>query len=125
MFSLFKRKADPMRNGKWKEFNKHAILIAEGRYVNDKKHGIWREYFDDNGSLMVEEAYSHGVPDGRFISYHPNGKPLSKGEFKNGLREGVFTIYDENGSIIRNMVFFRNKEIELTAQNEFQTESTT
>ena len=111
MMDLSGRKAVQSRNGKWKEFNKHAILISEGHYVNNKKHGIWREYYDSTGSLMIEEAYWHGVQHGRFASYHPNGQLLSEGEFQNGSREGCFKVYDENGTNIRNIVFLDNEEI--------------
>jgi antitoxin component YwqK of YwqJK toxin-antitoxin module len=106
------RSALQMRNGKWKEYNKHAILISEGHYVNNKKHGVWREYYDSNGSLMIEEAYWHGVQHGRFASYHPGGQLLSEGEFKNGSREGSFRVYDENGTNIRNIFFLNNEEIQ-------------
>lgn len=118
MFGLSITKAVQIRNGKWKEFNKHAILIAEGYYLNNKKHGIWREYYDHDGSLMIEEVYSHGISQGQFASYHPNGQLLSRGEFKNGLREGIFKVYDENGTNIRNIVFFGDQEIEEIVEPE-------
>jgi hypothetical protein len=114
-----------VRNGKWKEFNKRAVLIAEGHYVNNRKHGVWREYYDSNGSLMIEEVYNHGIQHGRFASYHPNGQLLSEGtsyhpngqllsegKFHNGMREGYFKVYDEEGNNIRNILFINNNEIE-------------
>ena len=109
--SLMSRNAVQSRNGKWKEFNKHAVLIAEGHYVNNKKHGVWREYYDSNGGLMIEEAYLNGVKHGRFASFHPNGQILSEGEFQYGSREGCFKVYDENGTHVRNIVFLDNEEI--------------
>jgi len=105
-------KLDELKNGKWKEFNKHAILIAEGCYINNKKHGLWREYYDHTGSIMIEENYQHGIQHGRFASYHPNGSLFSEGQFSNGLREGYFKIYDENGSNVRNLWFVNNNLIE-------------
>lgn len=106
------RKPVQNRNGKWKEFNKRAVLISEGHYVNNKKHGVWREYYDTNGGLMIEETYWHGVQHGRFASFHPNGQLLSEGQFENGSREGCFKVYDENGTYIRSLVFADDKEIE-------------
>jgi len=120
------RKPLQTRNGKWKEFNKRAVLIAEGYYVNNKKHGVWREYYDSNGGLMIEETFWHGVQHGRFASYHPNGLVLSEGQFQNGLREGCFKVYDENGNNIRNIIFVDDQEV--GALDEYQTlsaESTT
>jgi antitoxin component YwqK of YwqJK toxin-antitoxin module len=100
------------KNGKWKEFNKYATLIAEGFYVNNQKHGTWKEYYDHTGTIMIEENFLHGVSHGRFTSYHPNGKILSQGEFYNGLREGYFNVYNEEGNNIRSLLFINNIQTE-------------
>ena len=52
--TLFGKKKPRLKEGRWKEFNKHAILISIGNYVGDRKHGEWREYYD-TGELMLEE----------------------------------------------------------------------
>ena len=101
-----------VKNGKWKEFNKHAVLIAEGCYVNNRKHGLWKEYYDHTGTIMIEESYVNGVQHGRFASFHPNGQLFSEGQFNNGKREGYFRVYDENGRNVRNLLFIDNNQIE-------------
>jgi antitoxin component YwqK of YwqJK toxin-antitoxin module len=112
MIKISSEKTDTWRNGKWKSFNKHAVLIAEGHYVNDKKHGLWREYYDHTGTIMIEEEYVHGVQHGQFTSFHPNGKIFSQGRFHNGMREGYFRAYDEDGKNIKNLLFINNNQIE-------------
>jgi len=101
-----------IKNGKWKEFNKHAVLIAEGYYQNGKKHGCWREYYDFTGSLMIEEYYLHGIQHGRYSAYHPNGQLWSEGNFNYGLREGFFKIYDDHGNLTRKLLFVRDSLME-------------
>ncbi len=105
-------KIEKIKNGKYKEFNKHAILIAEGNYVNNQKHGRWREYYDHTGTLMIEEDYRHGIPHGRYASFHPNGQLWSEGQFHEGERQGYFRVYDENGRHVRNLLFINNHQIE-------------
>ncbi|HEY0744200.1 MAG TPA: hypothetical protein VGD40_22190 [Chryseosolibacter sp.] len=105
-------KTNGIKNGKWKEFNKHAVLIAEGTYVNNKKHGTWKEYYDHTGSLMIEEDFHYGVQHGRFISYHPNGQIFAHGRFHHGLREGYFKAYDETGKNIKTILFINDNQIE-------------
>jgi len=106
------------KNGKWKEFNKRAVLIAEGHYVNDLKHGVWREYYD-TGSLLIEEHYHLGVPHGRYASFHPNGNLFSEGYYENGKREGYFHVYDENGRRVKSLLFIDNNQIEeMTVNNQ-------
>lgn len=97
------------RNGKWREFNKHAILIAEGTYVSGVKQGQWREYYD-SGELMISEHYHNGVPHGAYTSYHRNGFTMSEGTFLNGLREGEFRVYDESGRHIESIWFHRDEQ---------------
>jgi antitoxin component YwqK of YwqJK toxin-antitoxin module len=105
-------KTDKIKNGKWKEFNKHAVLIAEGVYANGLKHGTWREYYDDTGAIVVEEDYLHGIQHGLYRSFYPNGRIFSEGQFINGLREGYFKIYDEHGNYIRHILFSSNQKVE-------------
>lgn len=105
---------EPVKNGKWKEFNKHAILVAEGVYVNGEKHGIWKEYYDHTGELMIEEEYNHGVSHGIYRCFHPNGKIWSEGRFENGRREGYFRVYDEKGNHLRTLQFVNDKQVEDT-----------
>lgn len=111
MIKLPSIKIDQVRNGKWKEFNKHGVLIAEGSYVNNKKHGIWREYYDHNGAMMIEENYDCGISHGRYASFHPNGQILSEGQFYHGSRVGYFKIYDEQGNNIRNLHFVNDIQV--------------
>ncbi len=106
-----------IKDGKWKEFNRHAVLIAEGFYVNGVKHGMWREYYDETGTVSIEENYRHGIPHGPFRSFYPSGLLFSKGQFVDGLREGYFNIYDEQGKNIKNIYFINN--IDLGEQIDF------
>lgn len=111
LFSIKEKEPEQLKQGKWKEFNKHAVLIAEGNYLNGQKHGRWREYFD-SGELMIEEDFEHGKSHGRFASYHRNGRVLSEGNFQNGFRNGEFKVFDEKGNHIKSLCFNRDYLIE-------------
>lgn len=111
MTAFLSSRKDQIKNGKWKEFNKHAVLIAEGVFLNDTKHGIWREYFD-TGELMIEEFYDRGIQHGRFTSFHPNGQVWSEGNYLYGSREGYFNVYNEQGHNIRRLLFVNNQKTE-------------
>ena len=107
----------PIKNGKYKEFNKHAILISEGTYLNHQKHGVWREYYD-TGDIMIIEHYHHGMQHGPFTSYMPGHKVFSQGNYHHGSREGFFTLFDEEGKIIKELLFINNHQIEDIEQYE-------
>ena len=113
--TLFRRKKSALKEGKWKEFNKHAVLISEGCYVNNTKDGVWKEYYD-SGELMIEETFQNGVLHGHFASYHRNGNLLSVGAYVNGSREGYFRIHDEEGVYIKSLLFSNNNLVEGTEE---------
>ena len=106
-----KKKTKAPKNGKWKEFNKHAVLISEGMYQDDLRHGVWKQYYE-TGELLIEETYQYGVLHGRFASFHLSGRLLSEGRYQHGLREGYFHIFDESGRQVKSMLFARNTLVE-------------
>lgn len=108
---LNKKNIKNPRNGKWKEFNKQAVLISEGCYHHDLKNGAWRQYYE-TGELLIEETYDNGVLHGRFASYHQNGRLLSEGKYRYGQREGYFHVFDESGKQIRSLLFVNNVQVE-------------
>lgn len=108
---LRKRNIKDPKNGKWKEFNKQAVLISEGSYHCDRKNGVWKQYYE-TGELLIEETYEHGVLHGRFASYHLNGHTLSEGRYKDGVREGYFHIFAESGKQLKRLLFVNNVLVE-------------
>lgn len=99
------------KNGKWKEFNKHAILISEGCYNEGLRDGIWRFYYD-TGELIIEEEYHLGKKHGKYTSYYRSGKLMSLGRFVDDLREGEFKVFSEEGEITKILVFKQDALIE-------------
>ncbi|MBL7840890.1 MAG: hypothetical protein R2820_09825 [Cyclobacteriaceae bacterium] len=102
--SFFGKKKNRLKEGRWKEFNKHAVLISVGNYIHGNKHGRWVEYYD-SGELMLEESFENGILHGRFATYHPNGNLMSEGEYVHGCREGCFNIYNDEGLHIKSLFF--------------------
>ena len=99
------------RNGKWKSFNKQAVLISEGHYQYDLKHGLWKQFYE-TGELLIEETYDQGVLHGRYASYHMNGALLSSGQYQHGRREGYFNVFDESGKPVKRLLFVNNIQVE-------------
>lgn len=118
--SFFRKKKNAQpRNGKWKEFNKHGVLISEGHYKNDIKVGIWRTYYE-TGELAIEEFYVNGKLHGKFSAYHMNGVLMSHGSYKNNMREGYFYIYNEKGVLVQQMFFVKDRISATTGQPDMK-----
>ncbi|MGF7081652.1 toxin-antitoxin system YwqK family antitoxin [Mucilaginibacter sp. UYCu711] len=61
-----------VKHGVYHAFFGKKIVLASGKYVNDKKVGIWH-YFDRDGTLMQNYDYDHNK-----LSYEaPEGAPLA------------------------------------------------
>ena len=58
--------------GKIKEYNQGGKLIFEGEYLNGKRNGKGKEYW--NGELIFEGEYLNGLRNGKGKEYYDNKK---------------------------------------------------
>ena len=96
-------KVNRKRDGHWKEFSKHGILIKEGDYRDGHKTGKWKLYYE-TGRIAIEETYSEGKKEGPFQSFYETGQPISEGQYRDGKREGRFNVFDISGKLVKTMV---------------------
>jgi len=108
-----RRDANGLRQGLHKEFWPNGKTKSEGRYLNDKKHGYFKEY-NEVGNLMNATKWDNGVlvenpPELAKIetvtTYYPNGRVKEVGNYKDGYPEGVFRQYSEEGKITGSEVY--------------------
>ena len=101
------------KQGKWKFFWPNGNLQQEGEYVNDKRHGYFKDY-DEDGNFLQVQKYENDylVADApetkqidRKVSYHPNGQPAIIASYYNGKAEGVRREFDQDGNVIKGYVF--------------------
>ena len=104
-----------IQNGIHREFNKHGILVTEGKMVDGMREGVWREYYD-TGEIAIMQHYVKGEPHGKFTSFHLNGAKWSEGTHNNGRCSGMFRVYNENGELVRTMKY---KEGTLVEEKEY------
>ena len=65
-----------------KKFNEKGGLVIEGKYKNDKMHGLIKEYFPD-GKIKSELNSVNGIAQGPYINYYQTGEIREKGNYKN------------------------------------------
>ncbi len=103
---------DGKKQGKWILLGKHKPgtcyqaeqKIEEGKYQDNRKTGIWVEYFC-NGNMKNKLTFVSGRPDGYAIMYHENGKISEEGNWKNQRWVGNYKLYYENGQVQHEFVF--------------------
>lgn len=58
------------------------------RYIGDKMHGITREYYDDDGSIMCETSFHNNKLHGVHIGYLASGRVHFKRHWLGGKMHG-------------------------------------
>jgi len=72
---------------------------AEGKYVNEKREGLWRFFSEFDESLVAEENYKAGKKNGIARTYYAGKTLVELITWKDGLREGSWIQYFDDGTI--------------------------
>ncbi|MCO5144357.1 MAG: toxin-antitoxin system YwqK family antitoxin [Oligoflexia bacterium] len=72
--------------------------IYEKEWKNKKRHGIWRDYYED-GKVKEEYVYNEGIPMGTWKSFYPDGKMKTRGAFVDGKESGLWEEWHHNGQL--------------------------
>ena len=86
-----------IRSGKFYFFHSNGTPLAVGRFVNDKKDGLWLA-FHNNKVLRDSIVYRSGRQIGVSLSWHPNGV-LSDSVYTDEDGSGFAVSWFDNGSI--------------------------
>jgi antitoxin component YwqK of YwqJK toxin-antitoxin module len=89
-----------------RKYDDEGCLVAEWFEINNKKHGIMKEYFgsyyeDIVGKLAYETNFINGIQHGEFKAYWWNGNIHQIYNYVNGKRFGEYKMYNENGNLIK------------------------
>ena len=113
-------KGTNIKNGKGVEYKikKDNLLVFKGEYLNGKRNGKGREYYDNN-NLKYQGEYKEGKiwngkgydikgklefevknGNGKVKEYKSDGKLLFEGEYLKGERNGNGKEYNNNGELL-------------------------
>lgn len=94
--------------------------LTESLYVNGKKHGIQKLYYQ-SGELRQVSIYTQGVKNGRTIGYYTCGLKSMNANFVNGELDGSYEEWNKNGMPSAMKTYFKGKLISvrsnLTSEN--------
>jgi len=82
-----------------KEFNDKDVLIEKYTLVNDKKHGVGLDYYEDGGELYSESSYLNGELHGVQTVYYESGKLWYETPYLNGKEHGITRHYHPSGAL--------------------------
>ncbi|MCE3279810.1 MAG: repeat variant [Bacteroidetes bacterium] len=73
-------------------------IVEEGKFVDSKKTGPWKEYYC-NKNIKSVITYENNRPNGYAKMYHENGKIKEEGLWKNNRWVGDYKLYYDNGQV--------------------------
>lgn len=99
---------------KSKSFGMSEYLVGTGTYLNGKKSGRWIEYKRGLKGESIETGYyaGNGEREGVWESV-VNGRSYQHAAFSNGLRQGAFKTFHDNGQVKYETYFDKGLEVGL------------
>ena len=85
-------------------------ILNSGKYVNDKKEGVW-VFYNVHEKKIREQNFVHDVPEGKFTEYYDNGAKHFEGNFKDRLRDGKWSCWRPNGKLFYSVLFSRGHKV--------------
>jgi antitoxin component YwqK of YwqJK toxin-antitoxin module len=81
-------------------YHPNGFLSARGKYIKQKKEGLWQFYSEFvNGYLVGEEYYSENLKNGKSTKLYPDGTVAEVKNFVNDTAQGEWIKYYSNGVI--------------------------
>lgn len=95
---LYKDSLCTIKNGMFRTFHPNKALASIGKYSNNKKTGLWMEFYS-NQYLSDSTVYNeNGQPTGISLGFYRNGYPSDSTVFHaDGTKTGVY--WFDNGNI--------------------------
>jgi antitoxin component YwqK of YwqJK toxin-antitoxin module len=102
---LNQKSADGKKQGKWIYYGKDRPesgipaegKVEEGKYVDDRKEGIWIKYHNDGITPKLKGEYENNRPKGSYTKYHANGKIKEIGTYEKNMYHDSLIRFHENG----------------------------
>jgi antitoxin component YwqK of YwqJK toxin-antitoxin module len=81
-------------------YHTNGYLAARGKYIRQKKEGLWQFYSEyESGYLVSEDIYSGNLRNGSSVKFYPDGTTAEKMNFFNDTAQGEWIKYYSNGNI--------------------------
>ena len=88
-------------------------MQEDGNYKQGKRDGLVK-WFTQQEKPSIEYTYNLGVIEGPAKTYFASGKVQTEGNYKNDNETGEWKEYDEDGNIIKTIVYDNGKKIKET-----------
>lgn len=95
--------------GWWRNFHDNGVLRSEGGRTAGKLDSLWR-FYDGKGRLETEIAYKDDKKNGLMRQFDTTGTVLVELPYKDDLREGLAIYYDASSNKVKEVPYVNGKE---------------
>lgn len=88
-----------LKQGRWIKRYPHGTTMYNGTFRDDHPVGEFRRYYE-NGILQSVLVFSDDGVDADAVFYYQNGKPASKGRYKDKLKEGNWQFFAPDSNYV-------------------------
>lgn len=74
-------------------------IVEEGFYVDNRKNGLWKKYFEDGKTVRLAGEYKNNRPNGRYKKYFSDKTLREEGSFNRGKYKGTLRRFHQNGQL--------------------------
>ena len=85
---------------KEKHYHENGVLKMEGAFLNGKREGEWRAYFNTK-KLQSVGVFKGGIRTGKTQIYYPNGAVRYEGQYENDQQTGRWKFYNQAGQLVQ------------------------
>jgi antitoxin component YwqK of YwqJK toxin-antitoxin module len=96
--------------GTYSGYAEGSGMLETGAITAGMRTGLWKTFFPDTETVMVEVQYVDGKVEGVQKSYHENGQLSAEGKVSNDLRVGDWTWYSQDGIVESTATFVNGKK---------------
>jgi len=82
-----------IKSGPFEQWLDNGYPRFIGNYVNNKRDGVWHEYYGSTGALKSSKTYKMDVGDGPYCEYYSNGVVRLEGSYVSGKKHGLWKSY--------------------------------
>jgi antitoxin component YwqK of YwqJK toxin-antitoxin module len=100
---------DGLKEGLWNYQNGNYRDI--GKYTDDQRDSLWKEYYIDNNRIRFEGAYNLGREDGKHNWYYPSGRKQLEGLYSMGLKEDKWKYYTDDNTLFLTITYRDDVEL--------------
>ncbi len=94
------------KEGMWISYGAKNIKVEQGTFLDGKKYGPWKTFYED-GTVSMEVYFENDLEQGPVKYYYLDGKLKQEANYRDGFLDGLSTNYDSQGKKVLKGIYYK------------------